>query len=82
MPMSPVELSRRRHHGHHALGQERAANPAGATLERDSDVAPTIGSGAGRCAGRPDRHVATVRVRMAPYGMKGFSAMLRPPDRP
>jgi len=71
---------RRRHHGHHASGKERRRQPAGATLERDSDVAPTIGSWGGPfCAGRPDRHVRRVTVRMAPYGMKGFSAMLTRP---
>jgi prepilin-type N-terminal cleavage/methylation domain-containing protein len=59
-------------------GKAGETDPAGVTLERDSDEAPTIGSWGGPFAQGAFMGMGDGTVRMFPYGMKGFSAFLTP----
>ena len=59
-------------------GKNGAANPAGVTLERDSDEAPTIGSWGGPFPQGALMGTADGSVQFHVYGLKGFNAMLTP----
>ena len=59
-------------------GKNGAANPAGVTLQRDSDEAPTLGSWGGPFSGGGLMGTADGSVQFYAYGLKGFAAMLTP----